>query len=189
MRPAGQLITLDVRRRVLAAAIFAVAAATAAPRAQSFPNTLEVDGRPLVLNGVGVKSTLVGLVRLYRIALYLTRRSSDPLEIAAMTPRALAIEMLHETAGREIPRTWMTRLDPVLDARERRVLRDAYGRLEAGDHVEISYTPRSDSRVTINGREVIRKRGPALMDAFLDEWVGRHPTSTQIKAALLGASF
>jgi hypothetical protein len=153
--------------------------------AGALPPTLMIRGHHLVLNGEAVRSELLGIVELYRIGLYLSTRGAARAGVRDDAPKALRLEILLDTNGARIPSEWRRELEPILTQQQQQSLRAAYSRLQAGDTLTISYTPRDGTHVVVNAHTVLESKGRDLIDAFLDQWLGQHPVSEEIKSALL----
>jgi len=169
------------------AALIAFLACSAFARG-ALPPTLTIRGQQLVLNGDAVRSELLGMVELYRIGLYLKTTVSNRSGVTDDVPKALRLEILHDTNGARIPSEWRTELEPALTQPQQQTLRAAYSRLQSGDTLTISYIPGDGTHVVVNTRTVLQSKGRDLMHAFLDQWLGQDPVSEEIKAALLRRS-
>jgi hypothetical protein len=150
------------------------------------PATLDVGGTTLVRSSAAVRTTLLGLVDLYAIAVYVPLRSTDAGSLASNElPKAVWVGICYDdTLPAYVPRSWRCELVPELGHLERRSLRTRFISLERGDIVTIAYDPRSGTRVEINDRRAIVTRGQALMIGFLDHWLGQVPVSDDLKRAL-----
>ena len=152
----------------------------------AFPRRLTIGGHSLALNGQAVRSKLFGMIDLYRIGLYLQQQTSDTSRIGPDAPKALRLEVLHDTRSRYLPEDWRDELLALLTPQDTERLRAAYAKIQAGDIVTISYIPGEGSRLAVNHSTILQSHGGELMRAFLDRWVGEDPVSADIKAALLG---
>ncbi len=89
---------------ILAAATMLLLAPPVAPRVSAatlegvtFPDAMQVDGRPLYLNGIGLRTLTVLNVRVYVAGLYLERRSHDARAIEA--DPGLKVIVIHYLRG------------------------------------------------------------------------------------------
>ncbi len=178
-------------------ALTLAAAASAAPAAglelagHEIPETAEVGGRPLVLNGAGVRQKL--LFRIYVCALYLEERSADPAAILS-ADRAWQVVM-HFT--RNI--THHQVLDAFTEAFEHnspgqmRALHDDLERfhgvledLRQGQDLTIHYLPGSGTTLRAPSGASATVPGKPFADAMLRTWLGERPSDEGLKARLLG---
>lgn len=151
------------------------------------PGSLEVSGTRLSLQGQGTRSKF--FVDLYSVALYLPHRF--PADEAGRIwnerlPKALRVQILYNgSLPDKIPQSWKAELQPALTFEQKEALAQAYGNLNTGDTIHITYAPDSGTRIAVGDRVVLTDRGDALMRAFLDLWAGRSPVSKELRGALL----
>nr|WP_232077295.1 chalcone isomerase family protein [Variovorax sp. PBL-E5] len=188
-------------RSGLALAVLAAASAcaTAVPIEAGgvpFDEAIRLGGRPLLLNGAGVRNKAV--FKVYAAGLYLSTRATTTEEVLSMAgPKRLAITMLHDvdadvlgrlfTHGVEdnSPRSRMSQLVPGL-LRMGQIFSDQK-ELKAGDSLVIDWIPGAGTILTIKGAtQGAPIREPEFFDALLRIWLGPVPADWKLKDALLG---
>lgn len=156
------------------------------PAAAATPITVRVGSVALVLAGEATREKV--FFDLYRVAMYLPRRSRDVSYIRnAETAKAFRVEVLYGgPAPDEVPEDWRRELVPVLTAQQMARLNGAFQSLQEGDVILATFAPGAGSTISLNGRTLVSDTGNQLIEALIDLWLGRDPVSEDIKAALLG---
>ena len=151
------------------------------------PQSIEVGGSRLTLQGEGTRSKFF-FVDLYSVALYLPHRFSEAGRIwDEGVPKALRAEILYEgSLPDEIPKSWKVELLPALTFEQKLDLALVYASLDTGDTILITYAPDSGTRMLVGDAVVLTDPGDALIRAFLDLWVGKSPVSKELRGSLLG---
>lgn len=177
------------------AALLSLAAAPAAPARElaghEIPETAEVGGRTLLLNGAGIRQKF--LFRIYVCALYLEERSGEAAAVLAVD-RAWQVTM-HFT--RNISHHQV--LDAFTEAFEKnspgrtRELHDDLERLHAvledlrqGQDLSIAYLPGAGTTLRAPSGASATVPGKTFADAMLRTWLGERPSDEELKARLLG---
>lgn len=157
-----------------------------------FEERIEVDGAPLLLNGIGIREATIFKVNVFVAGLYLARRSSDGHAIAAADENKRMImiftrsveggemsKAIQESFGRAT-RGDLARLQKRIDTFKR-----ALPDFKAGDKLVITYRPNSGTeleskagKVTIPGLDFAR--------ALFLIWLGDKPPNPELKRGLLG---
>lgn len=175
-------------RALLAAFVLCVAAPMAAPAAVD-PQSAAAPGVAapgLALAGCAARRFL--LFRVYDLRLYLPQRpATEAVAFDPATPKSME---LHVTYPGHVPGSmpggWRTRFEerrlaPALIADLGRL----YENLKGGDVLGIDYRPGRGSVVRLNGTLQTVDRGPALIGALLDIWMGPRALNPDIRAQLL----
>ncbi len=92
--------------------LFALTAALAAGVAQgkeckgvAFPDTAQVEGATLTLNGLGLRQATMFKVNVYVAALYVAKTSNDPnVILGAKAPSELILQFVRDVGAADIPR-------------------------------------------------------------------------------------
>jgi len=155
------------------------------------PESVTAGGKPLALNGAGLRSKF--FVKVYVGALYLEKRSSDPAAIVA----ADAAWQVVMTFKRDVDKASI--LGAFKDGFENNSKADAptlipsLARIDAvmkdlktGDVLVIGYLPGVGSTVTAPGGGTVTIEGKPLADALLRNWLGEKPADGDLKKAMLG---
>jgi len=168
---------------------FALQAATLA--GVTLPDTEQVAGKTLVLNGLGLRTKFV--VKVYVAGLYLEQKSSDPSAIIkADAPKQIVMQMLHVASKSQMAdafregfndnapdamKTMKADIDRLLGAMEP---------VKVGDQMSFSYVPGTGSTFAINGKEKLTIAGAAFGQALFSVWFGPQPPNAGLKTGMLG---
>jgi len=155
------------------------------------PEALVVGGRPLQLNGAGLRARL--FVKVYVGALYLERRCADaPAILAAEAPWAVTLVFRRDVDHGRILDAFVAafeqnspgqleRLKPQLE-----VFHGVLHDLRAGESLVLHYLPGAGTTLTVPGGATALVPGRPFAEAVLRTWLGEHPTDASLKEALLG---
>ncbi len=197
-RPKGR-----VSRRWFAfalAATFVVAAHAQPALAQqckgvTMPPRIEVDGQPLVLNGMGAREATVFHVDVYVAGLYLPEpardgesvlRDMEMMRINLQLVRDVERGEMNEAIRNGFERNAGGRL-PAFQSRIER-LEQMMPDLSDGDKVSFTYRPEGPGALVlhVNGRLIGRIEGEDFARTFFSIWLGAHPPNAALKRGLLG---
>jgi hypothetical protein len=156
----------------------------------TLPDTVDVAGRTLRLNGAGLRTRF--FFKVYVIGLYLPRPARTPREaVDGDGPKRIELHLLRALDGREIA-------DAVSDGFARNAgaalpaLRERLTRLEGmfpsvqpGDTIELTL---ADGRTTVVAQGTPRGTidGTDFGRALLAVWLGPNPVDPELKTELLG---
>ena len=163
-----------------------------------YPDSLQLGGETLQLNGAGVRYKAV--FKVYAAGLYLPTRASIPEEALAQPgAKRIAITMLRDIDANELgklftrgveensTRAEFSQLVPGL-LRMGQMFADQK-QLKTGDTFHVDWIPGTGAQVVVRNMpqgEPIRE--PAFFKALLRIWLGPVPADFQLKEALLGKS-
>ena len=158
-------------------------------------DSVELQGKKLLLNGAGVRYKFV--VKVYTAGLYLSQNAATAEEaLAAAGPKRISITMLRDIDANELgklftrgvedntPRGNLSKLIPGL-LRMSQLFSD-YKRLAPGDNFLIDWVPGTGTVITIKGKPQEPFKEPEFFNALLSIWLGKSPADWQLKDALLG---
>jgi hypothetical protein len=160
------------------------------------PDTLELSGQKLVLNGIGLRTRFI--VKVYVAGLYLPSHADTPAAILAMKGAkrvnavllrevnsgdlgSLLIKGIRENASKEeIQRIGFNLVK----------MGEIFGSiptLKRGDSFGLDWVPGKGSFVLINGKVVTEALpGEEFYNAMLKIWLGEKPADSSLKEAFLG---
>ncbi|MGN6182616.1 MAG: chalcone isomerase family protein [Thermoanaerobaculia bacterium] len=183
-----------MRRTVLAIALtLAAATAGAATLAGvNIPDTTDVAGHKLVLNGVGLRKKFV--VKVYTGALYLPAKSNNAAAILATDqPRKQVMHFVFDVGKDKIAEAWEEGLEdntPNASAEVKnnfKTLASWMEEVKDGQEIVLAYVPGTGTTVTVNGKVKGTLAGKATSDAILNTWIGAKPgPGGDFKKAVLG---
>ena len=157
----------------------------------SLPDTAQVGGTTLVLNGLGLRTKFT--VKVYVAGLYLQQKSSDSSAIIkADAPKQIVMQFLHSASKQQMTdafdegfkdnapdaeNTMKADIDQVLAALEP---------VKNGDQMVITYVPGTGTTLNINGTKKLTIAGPAFGQVLFSVWLGPKPPTTDLKKGILG---
>jgi len=186
-----------MKARAFAAAVLVLLAAGGARAAGCAGVTMAdratVDGKQLVLNGMGVREATVLDIDVYVAGLYLERRSSDGEQIA----RSEQWKQMRLTFVRDVARADMVEnlekgfrgaagADHGKLAARFEQLKKAIPVLKAGDSFLVTYRPGSGLEVRHGQKRLLTLAGADFARAIFSIWLGKKPPNEGLKNGLLG---
>jgi hypothetical protein len=180
----------------LAAAVLALAVATPALARKvagvEFPDTIEVAGQKLTLNGAGLRKRFV--VKVYAGGLYLAQPSSDPGAIvAADAPKRVRMVFLRNVSKKQIMDAYREGFEknsagPGLQGLIAKLdeIAPAVPDLKEGAEMFVTYVPGEGTTVSAAGGGKATVAGKEFADALFRNWLGEQPADDDLKAAMLG---
>ncbi|HYA24046.1 MAG TPA: chalcone isomerase family protein [Terriglobales bacterium] len=157
----------------------------------TLPDTVQVGGRTLVLNGLGLRKKFV--VKVYVAGLYLETKSSDPNAILkADAPKQMVMQFVRSVSKDQMvdafsesfdnntpdaKKTIKTEIDQFLDALEP---------VKDGEQVVLTYVPGAGTTLAIHGKDKLTIAVPAFAPVLFSVWLGPKPPNPDVKKGLLG---
>jgi len=199
-------MTLSLSRRVAALALASAACLPAHAvryEGQEFPDTLQLEGATLQLNGAGKRQ--VAVYPLYLAALYLPQKSASPDAIYAQAgPKRLelriVIPLVKDVSTQEFVKAIdkgvqrnCTEAEKAAVAERVRQFNTAVGdvgRVKKGDLLRIDYLPEQGGTVlSVNGKTWGKPvEGQDFYTAFLKVFLGDRNSDARLRSGLLGQS-
>jgi len=175
----------------LAAALLVPAPAGAGTvQGVTFPDSADVGGKPVVLNGMGVRVAYV-FVKVYVAGLYLEQKTTDG-STAVQTDEAkrMLLQFLRDVTHDEMvdamkegfAHTASAALAPQVDEFSGYFTKP----LPEGSQATFDYVPGTGTTVTIGGETKGTIPGPDFMRALWGIWLGAQPADASLKTGLLG---
>ena len=147
----------------------------------TMPETIDIDGRTLHLNGMALRKKFI--IKVYVAGLYLSAKSSNPQQILdADAPRQMLMHFIsgHGTKSK-ICGAWNDGLEdntPGASAELKQQFTDLCGMMvdiKDGESLVITYMPEIGTKIEIAGTERGVIAGKAFADALLRCWIGPKP--------------
>jgi hypothetical protein len=155
------------------------------------PETVQVNGKALRLNGFGLRTFSPLRFRIYVAALYLEHPSTDPNAIiTSPETRLLAVTFVRSISANTARRSWRDGLEnnclsPChLDPRDVAAFLAEVPAMHAGDSFSLLFTP-GGATVTVNGRQLGVIPNPQFAEAMLATFLGPRAASPRLKRQLL----
>jgi hypothetical protein len=180
----------------LVAALLALAVALPAHARKvggvEFPDTVEVGGTTLKLNGAGVRKRFV--IQVYAGGLYVAEPSRDAEAlVAADGPKRVRMVFLREVTKAQIMDAYRDGFransgGPGLEALLEKLSRiePAVPNMRKGAEMFVTYVPGEGTTVAAAGGGKVTVEGKDFADALFRNWLGPKPADADLKRALLG---
>ncbi len=187
-----------MQRNLLLVALTAALAAGVAQgkecKGVTFPETAQVDGATLNLNGLGLRQATMFKVNVYVAALYVAKTSTDPNAIlASSAPKELILQFVRDVDAADISKGWEEGFEknakgqlPGLKDRIA-MLTGWMADVKSGQRMTFVFTPGVGVQVHVNGAAKGTIKGDDFAKAFLSIWLG-DPPNPEIKTGLLGGA-
>lgn len=196
------------RRTLLAAAaavslagvlpVFAQAPAPVELAGVKYPQSVQVGGSNLVLNGAGIRYKFV--IKVYTAGLYLQAKANTPDTVLnAPGNKRMHVVMLREIDGNELGKLFTRGMQDNVSREQfskfipgMLQMADIFStrrKLNAGDAFSVDYVPGTGTQVLVNGKptgEIIKE--PEFFNALMRIWLGTSPADHALKDALLGVA-
>ena len=193
LSPASVAALVAAALIVLAAAISPSQAVARSCGGVRFPDTADVDGTPLVLNGLGIREATILNVDVYVAALYVEQRGRRAADVLHLDRKIRLVLRFVRDVGRDEMndgvREGFSRQNagPALAPNIRR-LAGWVPELHTGNVLTFTWRPGVGLEMkvgqTIKGVLV----GEDFARAFFSIWLGAHPPNEGLRAGLLGGS-
>jgi hypothetical protein len=159
-------------------------------------DSMTVAGKPLVLNGAGIR--VKAIFKVYALGLYLTEKKTAVADILSLGgPKRFKIVLMRDLTSEEFGQAFLTGINKNLDKEEKAKFVNQLVRLgevfnevdgvKKGDTVIGDFIPGTGTTFTINGKSVGAPfADPAFYGAILRIWIGANPADSSLKPLLLG---
>lgn len=182
-------------RILLLCSLLATTASTQAAQCLgvTMPDQFDLDGKSLVLNGMGARLATMLKVKVYAAGLYLEQRSTDAQAIIGTDqPRHLVLHFVRDVDRDEITDAWtegfkknganMQSLAARIDS-----LNNAMTDLPSGSVLAFSYEPGTGTTVIIDDVNKTVIDGADFASGLMSIWLG-DPPNKEVKTGLLGGA-
>jgi hypothetical protein len=169
-------------------------AAAASLEGVTVPDTTEVDGKTLVLNGIGLRTLTIFQVDIYVAALYVPTVAHTAAAIEAEPgPKLLILHYLHSGSKEQVEKEYRLGEQtncgaggcPASYAADFDRLTALAPAVQPGDTTTYIFT-QTGFRVLANNKPLASFDNPGLGTQILDGFIGPHPPSISLRTALLG---
>ena len=157
----------------------------------TLPDSVDVNGTTLVLNGMGLRKKAV--FKVYVGALYVSAKASDAQTLISVdAPKRLVMHFVRDVGKDKITEGWREGFNNNSPANvqvlQQRLDNFAvlWSDMANGDEAVMTYIPGTGLKLEIRGKEVGLIQGKQFADAVLACWIGPTPPSEELKAGLLG---
>jgi len=182
------------RRFVLAFVLLLAFTFTASAKEKEgvkFPDTAQVEGKELKLNGVGLRRKI--FFNVYVAGLYVENTSKDAAQLASSDQtKRVTLVMLRDLdkhqVGEAIREGFMKNSAGQMATLKER-LDKFIGQLsdvKKGEQLVVTYVPGKGTTVSGSGGERVAIPGKDFADALFSVWLGKQPVDEDLKKGLLG---
>ena len=156
------------------------------------PDNIQVEGKALVLNGMGIREATILNIDVYVAGLYLESKSQDSSAILGSTQtKRLVLKFVREVERGDITKAWNEGFErnssDSLPALQDRIntLNSWMAAMAVGDSMQFTYAQGKGLEVVVKGATKGTIPGDDFARAFLAIWL-RKPPNKGLKAGLLG---
>jgi hypothetical protein len=156
------------------------------------PKEMQLNGKKLVLNGVGLRRATILKVKVYAAGLYLEKKSQSPEEIMN-SPELKRVDMkfLHDVSAEDIREKWVESFNKNCKEKCESVqenlkkLNEMMPSVKSGDSMAYTlYPDRVD--FLVNGQKRGEIKSKQFSRFLLTTWLGDAPPSDELKEGMLG---
>lgn len=155
-------------------------------------DSITVDGKALVLNGMGIREATILNIDVYVAGLYLESKSQDASAILGSTQsKRLVLKFVRDVDRSDITKAWTEGFERNAEA-QLPALQDRINTLNGwmaamvvGDSMEFTYAAATGLTVKVKGATKGTIAGDDFARAFLSIWLAK-PPNKGLKAGLLG---
>ena len=160
----------------------------------SMPDEIDVDGKKLVLNGLGLREASMLKVDVYVAGLYLERKSSDADAVIESDDevKRIRMEFVRKVKQKSIIKAWDEGFEKNAGAKgdalaERLATLNSYMiDFVSGDTMTFTYLPETGVEVEVNGTSKGKIEGADFARVLWSIWLGPAPPNPGIKTGMLG---
>jgi hypothetical protein len=157
----------------------------------TLPDTAQVGGKTLVLNGLGLRTKY--MVKVYVAGLYLEQKWSDPAAIIKSdAAKQIVMKFLHSASKSQMADAFNESFEGNSPDAQKTMKPDidrllaALEAVKPGDEMVFTYLPATGSTLTINGKEKVTIAGAAFGQVLMSVWLGPKPPNPEMKKGMLG---
>lgn len=157
----------------------------------TMPETVSVDGKNLVLNGMGLRTKF--FVKVYVGALYVEKKGTDGAAIAAADePKRMVLHFLHEVEKEKLTKSWD---EGFAKNAKKKADGSVYvtGKLNSmmedmapGDELVVTYVPGKGTEIQVKGKVKGTIEDKGWAEALFLVWLGPEPPTADLKKGILG---
>lgn len=156
----------------------------------TMPDSVDVGGKTLVLNGLGLRSK--SFIKVYVAGLYLPEKMQGAKNIiTANTERRLVMDFLRGVGAGKIQGAWADGLknntaNPSPELKKQFVTLNSYMEdMPKGGKMTFTYVPGSGTTINVNGKNKGTIAGKPFADALWKSLIGPNPPGEEFKAGLV----
>lgn len=172
---------------------FSPTASAAECEGVKFADTVTVDGKKLVLNGLGMREATIFSVDVYVAGLYVEKKSKNPKELLDTSkPIKFVMKFVRDVSRDDVAGAYKESFDKAPKATQKE-LKEEFDKLlswmsgiKSGQQMEYTYIPGTGMEVKVKGKVMGTIQGAEATRFFLNIWLGPKPPNKGLKTGLLG---
>jgi hypothetical protein len=172
--------------------LLSIAAAAGELKGVKMPDTVNVDGKELKLNGMGLRTK--AFFKVYVAGLYLETPSADTDKIIGTdTARRVEMSMMRDLGKDKIVNALKEGVEKNNPKEKVDALKDRLDKftsgipdLKEGQVLTITYVPSKGTTVAGGGAKEMTVEGKDFADALFLVWLGKSPVDEDLKKGMLG---
>lgn len=176
----------------LAVLVYSSASHSAELKGVSMPDSEEVEGKKLVLNGMGVRLATIFDVKVYVAGLYLEHKSSDADAILKSTEvKKFHMQFVRDVEVAKSQNAWeesfSKHCEKYCDAYRKKMdqLKASLEEMKKGDTQTYVFTPKG-VKILMKGKLKADIEGADFASFILAGWIGPYPPNKSLKEGVLG---
>jgi hypothetical protein len=158
----------------------------------TLPDKADVDGKSLVLNGMGLRKKFV--IKVYVGGLYLPQKEKSASKVlGADVPRRMVLSFIYDVSKDQMCEAWEEGLEantPNASAEVKKNFTTLCSWMDGvgeGQKLVMTYVPGQGTHVEVGGKDKGTLPGKPTADAILSTWIGQKPgPGEDFKKAVLG---
>ncbi len=157
----------------------------------TMPDSVQVAGQTLVLNGMGLREKF--FIDVYVAGLYLPeKQTSSQAILSADTPRRTVMHFVFNVDKGKICDAWDESLEANVPKASEALKKDFetlcswMSDVGKGEEMVFTYVPGTGTEVEVKGETKGTIEGKEFADAIFASWIGEHPATSKLKKGLLG---
>jgi hypothetical protein len=182
-------------RKPLLFAVIAILVATSLQAATlagvTLPDSTQVAGKTLVLNGVGLRTKFV--VKVYVAGLYLEQKSTDANAILKSdSPKKLVMHFVRDVSKKQMTDAFQESFEANSPNEAKTMKADidkmfaAIDDMKEGQEMVFTYVPGTGTTMSINDKDKLTIADKAFAPVLFSIWLGPKPPNGDLKKGLLG---
>lgn len=159
----------------------------------NLPDQLQVSGKTLQLNGLGLREATLFKVKVYVASLYLEQKSTDSHEILASNQvKRLLLHFVRDVGRDDITKAWSEGFaasagDALPTLQDRIAMLNSWMKdMKIGDQLTFTSLPGTGVQVDVAGKTPGTIKGDDFARALFGIWLGATPPNPGLKSGLLG---
>jgi len=157
----------------------------------TLPDSVQVDGSTLMLNGMGLREKF--FIDVYVAGLYLpSKMTSGEKILAADTARQTVMHFVFGVDKGKICDAWKESLEANVPSPSAALTADFdklctwMDDMADGETMTYTYVPGTGTMVSVKGQDKGTIEGKEFADALFASWIGEHPATNKLRKGLLG---